>query len=261
MFVEVCFLPRLLRNPAGRTCVVIDVLRASTTLVAAFERGLARAVIAPGPSAARRLGRTLGHDVLLGGEVGGLAPRGFDLGNSPLEYLGIDLAGRTLVFATSNGTRALRRSVGAAEVLVGCLSNVGAVAERILAAGRDVILVCAGRGRGRAFGLDDAFCAGFLVDELARRAEVSPLPAPDIDLPAETPSGRLVLDDSAVAARQVCLGFGRDPLAAFRVSAHGYRLTQLGLGADVEFAARVDISRKVPRLVVRDGRLEVTCEG
>ncbi len=259
MFVEVCFLPRLLRHPAGKTCVVIDVLRASTTLVAAFERGLARAVIAPGPGAARRLARELGPGTLLGGEVGGLAPRGFDLGNSPLEYLQADLAGRTLVFATSNGTRALRRSAGAAEVLVGCLSNAGAVLDAVLAAGRDVVFVCAGRGRGRAFGLDDAFTAGFLVDGLVRRVGTPPVPAPDIDLPGDTPPDRLMLDDSAVAARQVCLGFDRDPLAAFRASAHGYRLIKMGLGPDVEFAARVDLSRKVPRLTVRNGRLEVTC--
>lgn len=258
MFVEVAFLPRLLRNPAGKTCVVIDVLRASTTLVAAFERGLARAVIAPGPGSARRLARQLGPGVLLGGEVGGLPPRGFDLGNSPLEYLRADLAGRTLVFATSNGTRALRRSAGAAEVLVGCLANTGAVIDAVLAAGRDVVFVCAGRGRGRAFGLDDAFTAGFLVDELVRRVGVSPVPAPDADLPDQTPPDRLVLDDSAVAARQVCLGFGRDPLAALRASAHGHRLIRMGLGADVEFAARVDISRLVPRLAVCSGRLEVT---
>lgn len=259
MFVEVCFLPRLLRNPAGKTCVVIDVLRASTTLVAAFERGLARAVIAPGPGAARRLARQLGPDVLLGGEVGGLAPRGFDLGNSPLEYLRADLTGRTLVFATSNGTRALRRAAGAAEVLVGSLANAGAVLDAALAAGRDVVFVCAGRGRGRAFGLDDAFTAGFFVDELVRRVGASPVPAPDIDLPGQSPPNQLVLDDSAVAARQVCFGFGRDPLAAFRASAHGHRLIQMGLGADVEFAARVDLSRKIPRLTVCNGRFEVTC--
>src|SRR5215831_6981857 len=88
--------------------VVVDVIRATTTLTVAFDRGCRRVLLAPDVETAQERARRESGRFLLGGEREGVAPSGFNLGNSPAEYARADLAGRELLFATTNGTRALR---------------------------------------------------------------------------------------------------------------------------------------------------------
>jgi 2-phosphosulfolactate phosphatase len=217
---------------AGVTAVVLDVVRASTTIVAALESG-ARAVIPVGtPDEARARGREAdAGPVLVGGERGGAPPAGFDYGNSPAEYTPDRVLGRTVVFTTTNGTRALLAVEGARRVAVGGFVNAGAVVRWAMAEPGDVLLVCAGE-RGR-FCLEDAVCAGLIVDRLATTASA--------------------LTDAARAARTLWDRYAGRLDAMLAEAAWAQALVRQGRGADLALCVTLDVYQAVP--VLRDGAL------
>lgn len=149
---------------AGATVVVIDLLRASTTICTALANGATQVrpflEIDDALRAAEEVGRAT---VLLGGERGGTIIPGFDLGNSPAEYMPARVAGKQILFTTTNGTRALQHSHLAERIVVGAMVNVATVARSI----RDepnVHILCAGTG-GNAT-REDLLAAGALVSRL-----------------------------------------------------------------------------------------------
>ncbi|WP_420457039.1 2-phosphosulfolactate phosphatase [Rubrivirga sp.] len=221
----------------GRAVVVVDVLRASTTIVTALANG-ARAVIPVADEGeAGRLAATLDREAtVLGGERGGRQLAGFALGNSPSAYTPDAVAGRTVVLTTTNGTAALVRASGAARLAVGALVNAAAAAVwlgRALDDGLDATVVCAG-WQGRV-ALEDALCAGLLVDRLVGHDRAEPL------------------DDGARIALGLYRG-ARDDLARALFGAdHTRRLVALGAGDDVAACARLDTLDVVP--VYRDRQL------
>jgi 2-phosphosulfolactate phosphatase len=235
MQIEVSFVPRLASDVEAKVCVVIDALRATSTLVVLFERGVREVVVCGTLAEARRVARRTGY--LLCGEVNSLPPPDFDYGNSPTEFAALDLGGRNAVLYTSNGTRALRQVADAQTVLAGALLNCRATASAALAeAGgdRDIAVVCAGRGHGRYFGLEDVYAAGALVDSLLAQARPAGL--------------RPHLWNDALAALRLYRSYRGRALACFRQADHGRSLIDLGLGHDLEFCARTDVSTAVPRL-------------
>ena len=244
MKVRAAFLPRDLRSTSGHVCVVVDVLRASSTLVTLLQLGAAPVYVAPSADTARALAARLSTRPLLCGEVGSLPPPGFDGGNSPTELATMPLLGRPVVLATSNGTRALDALAAAPAVLVGCFLNASAVATRAVAlAGEldtDVALVCTGRGGGQAFAFEDVLGAGLLAHRM--QAE----PTSNHGVPA--------LDDAALAAWRLYQSYGADRAPAnvaaegLQDAEHGRELVALGFAADVAYCARVDVTRVVPRL-------------
>jgi 2-phosphosulfolactate phosphatase len=158
MNIGVAFLPSLLREPERYVCVVVDVLRASSSLVVLFERGVEEVLPAAGIPEARRLARQRPHYILCG-ERGGLPPRGFQYGNSPAEFAQLDMAGRGVILCTTNGTKALARVKAAPLVLVGALLNASAAATAAVEAAAeqrlDVAIVCSGEEGGTAVALED----------------------------------------------------------------------------------------------------------
>jgi 2-phosphosulfolactate phosphatase len=157
MRVHVAFTPgEAARVPTG---IVVDVLRATSTIVQALDAGYRTVYCCAEVEEARALKEELG-DAVLGGERGGNPLPGFDLGNSPLEYLSPQA--EEVVITTTNGTRAV---VGAAancdHVLVGSMLNLDAVAATARGRGEDVEVVCAGLRDGPSE--DDAYCAGRIV--------------------------------------------------------------------------------------------------
>ncbi len=216
-----------------RFVVVIDVLRACTTIALALDAG-ARGVIPVGSvETAMRLAQSLGRDAtVLGGESHSLRVEGFDLGNSPGDYRDAIVAGKTIVLCTTNGARTLAALGGAAACTAAAFVNLGAVVRRLAAAPR-ITVVCA--GSGPYFSLEDFGCAGALVEALT-----------DLD-------PDLVPDDGARTAREVWARQDGDVAGFLRGTSHGRDLAALGFGADVDLAARVDLSSAVPML--RDGRL------
>jgi 2-phosphosulfolactate phosphatase len=210
---------------AGATALVVDVLRASTTLITALAHDARELVPVAEVEEARRLAATR-PDVLLAGERGGDPPAGFDLGNSPLEFTRERVAGRTLVFTTSNGTRALVAARAAAAVGVAGFVNLTAAATWALGQGRDVVVVCAGELGARSF--EDEVCAGLLIQRLLGDGTAA----------TAAPEGAR----AATAARP----YARD-LARLALDApHARHLTEQGRGADVAACLRLDAFALVP---------------
>jgi 2-phosphosulfolactate phosphatase len=230
MNLDVAFLPSPAVNRTNIVVIVVDVLRASSTIVTLFERGCPQVLLAKSVADGRRLARGGGH--LLAGERNGLPPPDFDLGNSPVELQNLDLAGRTVVLTTSNGTVAMQKVAGARAVFVGCYLNARACCGRALelarGAGADLTVVCA--GRQRRFALDDAACAGYLAATIA-----------------ELEGGPVTLTDAARGALRLWQSYD-DPPAAFRDSATGRRVLEIGHAEDLALCARMNVSEVVPRL-------------
>lgn len=154
------------RNLSRATCVVFDVLRATTSMITALAHGVTQIYPALTIEEALEL-RARMPDAVLGGERNGDRIQGFDVGNSPLEYL--DLQGRRVITTTTNGTVALRACQGARRVFIGGLVNLEALHEAVADA-EHVLLVCA--GTFETFALEDALAAGSLAGRFAR-AEAS----------------------------------------------------------------------------------------
>jgi 2-phosphosulfolactate phosphatase len=163
LLLSVHYLPKFVAagDLAGSTVVVVDLLRASTTICHALRSGAACVVPVLEVDDALKRAEQLGRDrVILGGERGGKLIEGFDLGNSPSEYTPDKVSGRTLIFTTTNGTRALHHAHLADRVLVGSVVN----RARIVAAVRDaprVDILCAGTGGNVT--REDILAAGALV--------------------------------------------------------------------------------------------------
>ena len=213
-----------------RVVLVIDVLRASTSIAAALNNG-ARAVIPfQGVDEAMTRARSLERsDVLLAGERRMVPIRGFDLGNSPREFTPAIVQGKTIVMTTTNGTAALAGAHGAHEVLVGSFTNYSVVVAWLRAAARadkSLTLVCAGTD-GR-FALEDAICAGRFVRGIARRG-----------IQAE-------LGDAARIAAMIDRRMGEDLHSVLRDSEHGRALIEAGHGDDVAYCATLDTNPVVP---------------
>jgi 2-phosphosulfolactate phosphatase len=236
MKLDVAFLPSLFREAEPYVCVVVDVLRASSSLVVLVDRGVDEVLLASSIGEARRLARER-PQYLLCGERGGLPPRGFQYGNSPVEFAALELAGRRAILCTSNGTRALARAAAAPLALVGALLNASAAgraaAEAAAAQGLGVAVVCSGDEGGTAFSLEDALGAGAVVDAI-------------LGLGREAP--RLELSDAALAALTLYRAHQGQEQAALRASSHARDLEALGFGEDLSFCARRDAFAAVPYL-------------
>lgn len=218
---------------AGVTAIVLDVVRASTTIVTALAGGARAVVPVSSPEEARAFARR-GHarPVLVGGERGGAPPPGFDCGNSPAEYTPDRVRERTVVFTTTNGTRALLALAGARRIAVAGFVNAAAVVRWAAAEPGDVLLVCSGE-RGR-FCLEDAVCAGLLVSRLASPDSAS-------------------LTDAARAARVLWERYRTDLEAMLGDATWAQALVAQGRGADLPLCVALDIHGVVP--VLRDGAL------
>jgi 2-phosphosulfolactate phosphatase len=214
----------------GGTALVVDVLRASTTVVTACAAGC-RQIIPVGDTATaleRRRGFADGT-ALLAGERDGEPIAGFDLGNSPLEYTAERVGGRTIILTTTNGTAAMMAAGAAAAAGVAALTNLGAAARWAAAQGRDVTVLCSGEKGGLS--LEDTVCAGLLVDHLASMdAAVDPT-------------------DAATAARRVGQHYATD--LGRRLSEEcrwARKLARAGRAADLAVCLAVGTARSVPVL-------------
>jgi 2-phosphosulfolactate phosphatase len=230
VLVDVAFTP----DEAGSapTGIVIDVIRATSTICQALASGYAAVFCAAEVEEARTLRDALGGGVL-GGERNAVRIPGFDLGNSPREYL--EPAGDTLILSTTNGTRAVVAAASRCErVLIASLLNLAALVEAAREYGEDVLVVCAGvEGRPN---LDDTYVAGRIVESLGWKRT----------------------DAAEAAARLVPTWGGAEE--ALRVSRSGRNLLENApeLEPDIPFCARESVLDVVPQLVaLRDGAAEI----
>jgi 2-phosphosulfolactate phosphatase len=217
--VHVAFTPD--ESAAAPTGVVIDVIRATSTICQALASGYERVLCAAEVEEARSLRN--GDGVTLGGERLGVRIEGFDLGNSPREYL--EPRSPVLVMSTTNGTRAIVTAAARCErVLIASLLNLDAVVAAAERVGDDVAVFCAGvKG---AFALDDAYVAGRLVERVGGERS-----------------------DAAEAAVRLA-GSYANAEEAFRQSRSGRNLINHGpeLEADIPYCARESVLDVVPQL-------------
>jgi 2-phosphosulfolactate phosphatase len=227
--VRVELLPGTFEPDPHGVCAVVDVIRATTTLVAMAEAGDPEVWIAGDVAAARQAARQLGSNTLLCGERGGLPPEGFDHGNSPREFQDIDLAGRRAVLSTTNGAYAIERWGHSRRTFIAALLNAGAVADCLLEDPGTPTITIACAGRSGALALDDLYTAGVIVQRLLATS-------PDLNL-----------DESAVTALHVTAAYPSAE-AALAASRSGRALKPVGLWEDVTYCARVDASQEVPEV-------------
>jgi 2-phosphosulfolactate phosphatase len=221
----------------GKPVLVVDVLRATTTIVAALANG-ARAVV-PAPTAEEgvRLAANLEHDaVVTAGERRLERIEGFTLGNSPLEVTADAVGSKTIVMATTNGTPAVLAAETGKPVLIAAATNFSAAVERarsIFDRTGEFVILCA--GRDKRFALEDAYVAGRFAQALIpgrqrRSAE---------------------LDDAAIAALELVRRYGDKWKNAISASAAAHELKAKGFKADVQAATEVDTYTIVPEFAGR----------
>ena len=161
MRIDVAFTPA--EAGAAHIAIVVDVMRATSTIAQALASGYRRILCCSEIEDARALREQLGDEAVVGGERKAVQIEGFDLGASPREYL--EPRAETAILTTTNGTRTILAASETAEhVLAGCLLNLDAVATAAREPGEDVTVVCA--GYEGAFAIDDAYCAGRIVELL-----------------------------------------------------------------------------------------------
>ena len=223
MRIEVVLLPRELRpdDLAGKTVVVLDVLRATTSMTAALAAGVKEIRCFGEVEAAIAAARASADSPLLCGERDAVKPPGFDLGNSPGAFQPQLHGGRTLFITTTNGTRAILAARTADAIFIGALVNAQAVANVVRMTQRDVTLLCSGtQGYVSA---EDLLGAGAVIEYLSDAN-----PPPDLT------------SDVAWMARQLFRAERNDLASALAATRGGHNVIRAGLSLDIAFAARLN---------------------
>lgn len=236
--LDVAFLPSALKPDllADRAVVVVDVLRATTTIIRALHCGAQCVIPQPSIESARQLHAQLGNGSVMGGERGGKKVDGFHCGNSPLEYTAEIIKDKTLILATTNGTVAMERCRNAKRVLIGAFVNMDAIAQRLASESKATILCSGTDGHITS---EDLLFAGALTERL------------------QIANSQLEIDDSAkVAANhwratQQQMGVDKKELADFmRTARGGKNLVRIGLDPDIVFSSQFNTLPVVPVLDV-----------
>ncbi len=210
--IEVCFSPELihLHEVSEKLVVVVDIFRATSTMVAALAHGVTEILPFADLESCRAM-QAQGY--LIAGERNGLTASGFELGNSPVAFLEGNYAGKKLAMTTTNGTVAIEKSKGAAEILIGAFPNLQATATYIQSRNLDVLIHCAG-WKGR-FNLEDSLYAGALVQALS--------------------GSHTNQEDGALAMGSLFALEGNNLASYLAQASHAKRLQNHGIEADIAF--------------------------
>ncbi len=233
--LEALFIPEEIKNVelAGKLVVIIDVLRASSTIVTALANGCRGFVPVFSPDQAKKKAQQFEKErVLLGGEREGIKIEGFDLGNSPREYKREAVKNKTIIFSTTNGVKTLEMVKGAHRIIIGSFLNLQAVCNYCTNYQGDISIICAGK-EGK-FSLEDAACAGMLIYSFKNAF-----------------SDTCQESDANLTARLLYEKFSNNILEILRKSQHGRYLESIGLAEDLKFCSQLDFFHIVP--IFREG--------
>jgi len=237
--LETLFIPEEIKNTelAGKLVVIIDVLRASSTIVTALANGCRGFIPILSPDQARKKAQQFKKEsVLLGGEREGIKIKGFDLGNSPREYKREAVKDKTIIFSTTNGVKTLEMVKGASRIIIGSFLNLQTVCNYCANYKGDVLIICAGK-EGR-FSLEDTACAGMIINSLRG---VFPVVRQEAD--------------ANFTAQLLYEKFSNNILEILRKSQHGRYLESIGLDEDLKFCSQLDLFHIVPAF--RDGIISI----
>jgi len=211
----------------GKTTVVIDVLRASSTIITALSNG-AKEIVPVGTVefAVKVSGGIFGGQTLLGGERNTKKIEGFALGNSPSEYTAEIISGKSIVFYSTNGSRAIVKAKYSTNLFICSFNNLKALAKHIKKLNEDVIILCA--GNNNLFSLEDSVCAGMLVTELIAGNKTAEL------------------TDASTAALALFKSFGKNIFKMLSETDHGQLLINNGFEEDLKACAELDSTDVIP---------------
>ncbi|MEW6375239.1 MAG: 2-phosphosulfolactate phosphatase [Thermodesulfobacteriota bacterium] len=230
MHIDIQFLPSF-PDPdilSNRTVIVIDVLRATSVIVQAMSQGAMEIIPVATVEEAFQMARTFPQgSTLLGGEMGSRKIEGFDLGNSPREYVAEKVKGKRLILTTTNGTKAFHLVASCQEIMVASFLNIGATAQRCVELNQDLLIFPSG-DEGR-LSIEDTVCGGMLIDLILGERKVT------IDL-----------TDASQMARILYQRFEGKPVEAFYLSSHGKDLIARGFEEDFTYCAQTNIAKIVP---------------
>jgi 2-phosphosulfolactate phosphatase len=211
----------------GKTTIVIDVLRATSTIVTAISNGAKEIVpVATIEFAVKVSGGMFGGQTLLGGERNTKKIEGFALGNSPLEYSKDVVDGKSIVFYTTNGTKAIAKARYSDNLILCSFLNISAVANHLIKLNNDIEIVCA--GRNNYFSIEDSVCAGMLVTKIKNHYS------------------DLELNDSAKASIILYEKFSKNIPKMMRTADHAKLLLGNGFEADLDYCSKIDLLDTIP---------------
>ncbi|MGJ3234057.1 2-phosphosulfolactate phosphatase [Marivirga sp.] len=223
--IDVCLTPELLQqyDLKEKIVVVIDILRASSCMVSGFANGVKEIVPVSTLEECKDL-QNQGY--LAAAERNGSKATGFDMGNSPFEYLEEKVKGEKIAVTTTNGTLAINKSLAAKEILIGAFLNLGVLTAYLQNKEEDIIVLCAG-WKGK-FNLEDTLFAGALCHRLKNYFEFA--------------------CDAPLAAEAMYLTAKKDMMAYMQDSSHAKRLAKLDVVKDIEFCIQESIYDVIPYL-------------
>ena len=224
-YIEVCFSPALfpVSYNKGDIVVVIDVLRASSSIAVAIHTGVEKIVPVAGIEECLKY-REQGF--LIAGERKGIMVPGFDLGNSPFAFMSPDLKGRNIAMTTTNGTQAVQLAKMADKVVFGCFLNLDSLVSWLKTQNKNVICLCA--GWENKFSMEDSLFAGALVYHL------------------KGSHGLSVNCDSAIAAEHLYMAAKNDLYKFLENSSHRKRLEKLNIQDDVKYCLSAEQLKVIP---------------
>jgi 2-phosphosulfolactate phosphatase len=210
----------------GKTTVVIDVLRATTTITTALENGAKEVIPLGSIENAINISKQIGGQSLLCGERNTKKIEGFAHGNSPLEFMYDGLKGKSVLLFTTNGTRAIYKSRYSELLYTASFNNIAAVCDKLIKSGNNLEIFCS--GNNSSFSMEDTVCAGALISELNLKGN------------------SIKLTDSAKGSLILFERYKEDIEAMLRDTDHGKILIENGFDEDIKYAARINISSAVP---------------
>jgi 2-phosphosulfolactate phosphatase len=223
------------RSFTGQTAIILDILRATSTMVTALGNKASQVIPVLEPDAALQLKQKFDAELcIVGGERQGIKIAGFDLGNSPAEFTKEKVAGKTVILSTTNGTKAALWARGAREIIIGSFLNMAAIDDYLKSnVSGDTIIVCSGRDGG--FSLEDFTGAGMIAGLLESAYELS---------------------DMAKAAKYTYEKALETGLTTFvGQTEHGLFLTESGMGSDIAWCTALNKYPILPKMV--DGVIKI----
>lgn len=233
--IDIAFTPEAVNslNIRDKSVLIVDILRATSTITIAIENGASNIIPVNTPEEAFKLYEQLNKNAILGGEIEGKRINGFHLGNSISEYTSSVVKDKIIIMRTTNGTRAINTCKLAKNLIIGCFLNKTACCRYLSELGYDILIVCSGKEGN--FGIEDAVFAGACVNILGQLMS------------------NIEKTDSALACEMMYQQSKSDILGLLRKSEHGKYLMEIGLEHDLILCAREDVSTAVP--IYSDGKI------
>lgn len=224
--LEVCLSPALFQfadKTENQIVVVVDVFRATTSMIAAFDHGVKSIIPVAGKKDALELKK---KECLIAGEQDGIKLAYADLGNSPFDFESKALAGKNIAYLTTNGTKAIQLAAKENRLYLGAFSNLEALSKHLITLETNVMILCA--GWKNQFSLEDTICAGAFIEEISRSKLFN------------------TISDAASVALELWKSNKKNLKEALASCSHARRLTALGYERDIACCSRLNNSNAIP---------------